>query len=122
MSDYTNAYITLTACETIPLIQEHMPDRSPEGAPWEFEVQELIAERIKPNFRRALFGYIEVAKGVDYVYAPGLDKEVMLDAITARFGTDTLLKLMARDSFTLGMKVLVDRGEEALTQMLANLK
>ncbi|QPR31575.1 hypothetical protein I6H48_04400 [Corynebacterium amycolatum] len=122
MSDYTNAYITLTACETIPLIQEHMPDRSPEGAPWEFEVQELITERIKPNFRRALLGYIEVAKGVDYVYAPDLDKEVMLDAITARFGTDTLLKLMAKDSFTLGMKVLVERGEEALTQMLANLK
>ncbi|OFM13534.1 hypothetical protein [Corynebacterium sp. HMSC077G01] len=122
MSDYTNAYITLTACETIPLIQEHMPDRSPEGAPWEFEVQELITERIKPNFRRALLGYIEVAKGVDYVYAPDLDKEVMLDAITARFGTDTLLKLMAKDSFTLGMKVLVERGEEALTRMLADLK
>ena len=122
MSDYTNAYITLTACETIPLIQEHMPDRSPEGAPWELEVQEIISERIKPYFRRALLGYIEVAKGTDYDYAPGLDKEVMLDAITARFGEKTLLDLMAKDSFAIGMKYLVNQGEKALTRMLADLK
>ncbi|MFW9177303.1 hypothetical protein [Corynebacterium amycolatum] len=122
MSNYANSYITLTACETIPLIQEHMPDRSPEGAPWELEVQELIAERIKPNFRRTLLDYIEVAKGADYVYAPGLDKEFMLNGIIARFGTDALLEVMAKDSFTLGMTYLVNQGEKALTQMLANLK
>lgn len=122
MSDYTNSYITLTVCETIPLIQEHMPDRSPEGAPWELEVKELIAERIKPHFRRTLLDYIEVVKGTDYAYAPGLDKAVMLDTLIARFGMNALLKIMAKDSFTLGMEVLVNRGEEALTQMLADLK
>lgn len=122
MSDYTNAYITLTACETIPLIQEHMPDRSPEGAPWEFEVQEILVERIEPAFRRVLADYIDVIKGESYDFAPNIDKEEMLDDMIAHFGEDTLLKLIAKDSFGTAMTYLAAQGEKAVMGMLTTRK
>ena len=122
MSDYTNAYITLTACETIPLIQEHMPDRSPEGSPWEFEVQEILVERIEPVFRRVLADYIDVIKGESYDFAPNIDKEEMLDDIIAHFGEDTLLKLIAKDSFGTAMTYLAEQGEKAVMGMLTTRK
>lgn len=122
MSDYTNAYITLTACETIPLIQEHMPDRSPEGSPWEFEVQEILVERIEPVFRRVLADYIDVIKGESYDFAPNIDKEEMLDDMIAHFGEDTLLKLIAKDSFGTAMTYLAEQGEKAVMGMLTTRK
>lgn len=122
MSDYTNAYILLTTVETLPLIQEHMPDRSPEGAPWEFEVQEILVKRIKPAFRRVLADYIDVIKGESYDFAPNIDKEEMLDDMIAHFGEDTLLKLIAKDSFGTAMTYLAAQGEKAVMGMLATRK
>ncbi|MDO5030416.1 MAG: hypothetical protein Q4E11_07520 [Corynebacterium sp.] len=122
MTNFHNAFIVLTATETLPLIQEHMPDRSPEGAPWEFEVKEILAERIEPAFRRVLTDYIDVVKGENYEFAPNIDKEEMLDGMIAHFGKDTLLTLIAKDSFTAAMKYLAGQSEKAVMGMIANLK
>ncbi len=122
MSNYANSYILLTTVETLPLILEHMPDRSPEGAAWEFEVQEILVERIEPVFRRVLADYIGVIKGESYDFAPNINKEEMLDGMIAHFGKDTLLKLIAKDSFGTAMKYLTEQGEKAVMAMLATPK